>query len=184
MAQSLKDFKGWELHFEETGGDSAPATPTRRTRRTRGASLQISLSRIGDEITIKAGDFVLVQGNNGTILYLIKEIEHGVLRYLDVAAYRFIKALEIDTLKLEDSITKNEVYITAYVESIKLCDIVEKASVLSYAEFKSEIVVDDSNSFNTFFCRKGCDISGNHFSDELDFREFYKLFQTDKAHFK
>lgn len=183
MAQSLKDFKGWELHFEETGGDSAPATPTRRTRRTRGASLQISLSRIGDEITIKAGDFVLVQGNNGTILYLIKEIEHGVLRYLDVAAYRFIKALEIDTLKLEDSITKNEVYITAYVESIKLCDIVEKASVLSYAEFKSEIVVDDSNSFNTFFCRKGCDISGNHFSDELDFREFYKLFQTDKAHF-
>lgn len=181
MAQSLKDFKGWELHFDDTGGDSAPATPTRRTRRTRGATLQISLTRIADEITIKAGDFVLVQGSNDTMLYMIKDIEHGMLRYVDLAAYRFLKVLEIDTLDLQDS--ANEVFITAYLENIYLCDIVEKASVISYAEFKNDMVVDDSNSFNTFYCRKGCDISGKHFSDELDFREFYKLFHTDKAYF-
>lgn len=181
MAQTLKDFVGWDLNFNDNSNVSSPSTPSRRTRRTRGLTLEISITRQSDDFTINAGDFILTQGRNGTELYLIKEIQHGLARYLDLVAYKFLKTLDL-CLRDENS-SSNEVFITAYLASIDLANIVDKAYVLSYAEFTNEIVLDESNSFNTFHCRKGTDLDGQTFSDEFDFKEFYTLFKTDRTHF-
>lgn len=103
------------------------------------------------------------------------------MRYVDLVGYRLLLGRDIHAT--EGTCDPNEVLLTAYLAGIDVADIVERATVISQSEFKDEIVLDETNSFNTFFCRRGCAIDGTNVSDEFDFPEFLGLFRTDKVLF-
>ena len=189
MAKSQRDLNGWKYVLEETQPNKDPQTPSRRSRRSAPRNESILLEREHDNIQIKNGDTVLVQQGGSTEIALIKEIRFGNDNFLDVIVMWFIKVGDIDANDLpkcddyrKENIITNEIFITSYLEEIKLSEIVNKVQVLSFKDFL-QIVIDDSNVMSTFMTRRGTDSTGENFSEPFDWQEVLTLYNRDSNEF-
>lgn len=199
MAKSQRDLKGWQYFLDDAelnNTDSVngePTTPSRRSRRGKSTSSQkISLKREEDELEIKEGDFLLVQqDNNSPEVAIVKEIKFGNDNFLDIIVSWFIRMRDIeeaDLPKVEEykersQLNENELFITSYLDEVKLGEIIDKVNILSEEEFNNDIVIDDSNKASTFICRRGCDSAGELFTDVFDFRDLCVLFEKNHHEF-
>lgn len=199
MAKSQRDLKGWQYFLDDAelnkseNVNGEPTTPSRRSRRGKSTSSQkISLKREEDELEIREGDFLLVQqDNNSPEVAIVKEIKFGNDNFLDIIVSWFIRMRDIedaDLPKIEEykersNLNETELFITSYLDEVKLNEIITKVNILSEEEFKNDIVIDDSNKANTFVCRRGCDSAGELFTDVFDFRDLCVLFEKNHNEF-
>ncbi|CUM47119.1 unnamed protein product [Debaryomyces fabryi] len=199
MAKSQRDLKGWQYFLDDAelnkseNVNGEPTTPSRRSRRGKSTSSQkISLKRDEDELEIREGDFLLVQqDNNSPEVAIVKEIKFGNDNFLDIIVSWFIRMRDIedaDLPKIEEykersNLNETELFITSYLDEVKLNEIITKVNILSEEEFKNDIVIDDSNKANTFVCRRGCDSAGELFTDVFDFRDLCVLFEKNHNEF-
>lgn len=199
MAKSQRDLKGWQYFLdaaELNKSDSVngePITPSRRSRRGKHTSSQkISLKREEDDLEILEGDFLLVQQDtNSPEVAIVKEIKFGNDNFLDIIVSWFIRMRDIedaDLPKVEEykersKLNETELFITSYLDEVKLNEIITKVNILSEKEFKNDIIIDDSNEANTFLCRRGCDSTGELFTEVFDFRDLCVLFEKNHNEF-
>ncbi|KSA00734.1 uncharacterized protein AC631_03504 [Debaryomyces fabryi] len=90
---------------------------------------------------------------------------------------------KIEEYKERSNLNETELFITSYLDEVKLNEIITKVNILSEEEFKNDIVIDDSNKANTFVCRRGCDSAGELFTDVFDFRDLCVLFEKNHNEF-
>lgn len=196
MAKTQKDLKGWQYHLDggsTIGTNAESSTHTRRSRRSKVKNETIIFRRDTDDLQIKVGDSILVQQNHleSSEIALIKEIKFGNDNFIDIIVLWFIRIRDIEFTELpkegeyssKDNLNMNELFITAYLEEIQLSEIVDKVNVLSDKEFNSDIVLDDSNTSNTFLCRRGCNSEGDLFTDKFDYTTLMLLFHSDQHEF-
>lgn len=197
MAKSQRDLKGWQYFLDDNDAStqgspsSEPLTPSRRSRRGKSASNQkISLKRDDDDLDIKEGDFLLIQQDgNSPEIAIVKEIKFGNDNYLDIIVSWFIRIRDIEyddlpkTDEYKENMNENELFITSYLDEVKLHEIIAKVNVLSQKEFDNDIVLDDSTKGNTFVCRRGCDSTGERFTAPFDFRDLTVLFEKNHNDF-
>lgn len=199
MAKSQRDLKGWQYFLDDSDvkkdgiSNGEPMTPSRRSRRGKSAGSQkITLKREEDELEVHEGDFLLVQqANNSPEIVIVKEIKFGNDNFLDIIVSWFIRMRDIEEADLPQveeykdraNLNENELFITSYLDEIKLAEIISKVSILSQEEFTNDIVIDDSNKADTFVCRRGCDSTGELFTDIFDFRELCVLFEKNHNEF-
>ncbi|KAG7661403.1 ORC1 [[Candida] subhashii] len=184
MAKKQKDLAGWQyiLAAESTPGATEAQTPTRRiSRRGAPSADQIILKRDSDEMEIKVGDTILVnqQGETANDVALIKEIKFGTDNFIDLIVLWFTSEIDLNNDNSKKITTeKNEIYLTPYLDEIQLSEIVFKVNVLSEAEY-CDIVIDDSNSSNTFMVRRTYNDESDKVSETFDFREVMNAFKKD-----
>ncbi|CCE83339.1 Piso0_003914 [Millerozyma farinosa CBS 7064] len=199
MARSQKHLAGWELLLGEENENKANSTkketrtPTRRRRGdTSTASQTITLRRNEDELEVKEGSMLLVQQQgNAPEVALVTEVRFGAVNFIDIVVVWFIKIEDIEFNDLpkqpeyakKENLSSNELFVTAYLDEIKLSEIIGSVNVMSDTQFKEDIVLDESNASTTFFCRRGCDSAGEIFTDRFDFADIYRLFQKNKSDF-
>ncbi|KAK6456158.1 origin recognition complex subunit 1 [Scheffersomyces xylosifermentans] len=198
MAKSARDLKGWEYIIAEAkvAENDSPlkgvASGRRSSRRVKAANESLVLKREMDDLEIQAGDTVLVHQKGATSpeIAFIKEIKFGNDNFIDIVVSWFIRIQDIDFEDLpkaeeyssKNDLIQNELFITMYLEGIFVSEIVEKVNVLSLDEFK-DILIDDSNTSNTFMVRRGCSSTGEEFTNVLNYRELTNLFHKDPNEF-
>lgn len=197
MAKSQKEMKGWDYILADDEVQSAikleSGSPIRRSRRNTpikasSSSTNLKLKRKTDDLVLQVGDVVLVNNKRQqkVDIVLIKEIQFGVQNFIDLGGAFFIQMKNVNFKDLPkvaeyrspNDIIPNEIFISPLVGYIKVTDIIDKIRIISESELEN-IILDDSNSDSTFLCRRGCDLSADHFSEKFDFRELHLSFQKD-----
>lgn len=188
MAKSQKDLKGWQYYLRDSSGVKVDLSLSRRSRRGGGDGEKLVLKREEDDLEISSGCFLLVQeAGNEPEISMVKEIRFGNVNFIDIVVCWFLRIKDIDPADLakmedykdESRLNENEVFVTSYLDEIRLADIVTRVNVVSQRTFESDIDLDDSTKLNTFVCRRGCDQAGETFSDPFNFTEIFSLFQRD-----
>ncbi|RCK60933.1 Origin recognition complex subunit 1 [Candida viswanathii] len=189
--------KGWEHRTEDEGSDDTNGLSVPVTRRGRvsrllsapqastAATSRITLIRQEDGAEFKVGDAIetsLKRGilRSGPQLGIIKQIQFGTSEFILVHVMWFLRAGEVDGLP-DGLADENEVFLTPYVSEVKYTDFVRHINVLSEGQF-GEIVIDDSNSNNTFLLRRITDDYG-HFSEKIDYEELRELLISNHDEF-
>ena len=192
MAKSQKDLKGWQYYLRGSSGVKDGLSSSRRSRRGGGGGEKLVLKREDDDLEISSGCFLLVQeAGNEPEIAMVKEVLFGNVNFIDIVVSWFLRIKDIDPVdlaKIEDykdegRLNENEVFVTSYLDEIRLSDIITRVNVISQKTFEAEIDLDDSTKLNTFVCRRGCDQAGEAFSDPFDFTEIFSLFQSDNNAF-
>lgn len=180
MAKVASALNGWQYILQDDDSKAGAGTPSRRSRRGNNLQQTIKLKRESDDLEIKAGDSILVQQGDSSELAFIKEIRFGNDNFLDIIIFWFLKIEDVGNANLtgDDQRIPNELLITPYLEEIKLTEIVDKVQVLSFNDFK-EIVIDDSSVNNTFMTRRGCDSTGENFTEVFDWKDLLILHEKD-----
>ncbi|KAK7683002.1 hypothetical protein QCA50_014035 [Cerrena zonata] len=208
MAKTQKDLKGWQYFLTldedvlqneviEVKSDEEPKTPSRKTRRSRVSTPQkklnpksnLKLTRESDNLNLQVGDVILVDEKGSDIpgIAIIKEIQFGVLNFIDIVVTWFIR---MDNVEFNDlpkvseysdsgKLLKNEIFATSYQDDIFLKQVIDKAVIVTNQELEKELIIDNSNEDSTFMCRRGCDQWAERFTEEFDFREWHDSFKTD-----
>ncbi|ODV69483.1 hypothetical protein HYPBUDRAFT_164109 [Hyphopichia burtonii NRRL Y-1933] len=208
MAKTQKDLKGWQYFLTldedvlqneviEVKSDEEPKTPSRKTRRSRVSTPQknlnpksnLKLTRESDNLNLQVGDVILVDEKGSDIpgIAIIKEIQFGVLNFIDIVVTWFIR---MDNVEFNDlpkvseysdsgKLLKNEIFATSYQDDIFLKQVIDKAVIVTNQELEKDLIIDNSNEDSTFMCRRGCDQWAEIFTEEFDFREWHDSFKTD-----
>lgn len=172
MATTQKDIVGWELVFDGKAG-------RRRSRKS-----DIHIKRNSDGIEIKEGDCISLKHENSifTIFALVKDIILAVDKFLEVKVLLFVQYNEsldsyIKQKSIDEKYTSKDLFLTPFMESIKIVNIVDRINVIGIRNIK-----DESND-NTFICRRMCDESNTHFTDIIDWETILENFNSNKNEF-
>jgi len=193
MAKTQK-LNGWQYSLGvEEDGDSILHTSSRRSRRGQTPIDEIiTFKRDSDDLEVKVGDTYLVQqAGNKPEVAMIKEIKFGNDNFIDMVVVWYVRIHDVnyddlpkvDEYKDAKSLNPNEIFITAYLDEILVTEIVDKVNVVSVKEFSEDIVIDDSNSSNTFMTRRACNSAADIFSETFDYRELLKMFTENQNEF-
>lgn len=180
MAKRQKNLVDWIIILDENT-DSAPATPSRRSRRATTASeaLSIRLERKSDSTTLQVGDCVLLngsfkghRGSSNSYIAIVADILLGIKNFLEIQVLPFVNGRDVPGDDIPSDLLENEVFIVPELSFIAISDFVEKVQVVSSDQF-DETMVDISS--NTFVCRRGCDRFTERFSDIFDYKDWHTL---------
>ncbi|OUM52560.1 hypothetical protein BVG19_g1761 [[Candida] boidinii] len=190
------------------GNDS---TPIRRTRRLRGnassggsSNSGLILKRESDELEIRQGSYLLIENTaedeEFPNIVVVKEISFGTVDFIELKICWFIRQEQLvnkdtekknssdekepteESPKVQYGFKKNEIFITPFVDKIKVDSILDKAIVLSEKNF-AEIIIDDSNSDSTFLCRRVSDNTGSYFSNIIAWDDYFDILLKDSDAF-
>lgn len=189
--------KGWEYRTENVDNDSKRQSPVPNTRRGRVSRLQSSsqdtkpaddkivLIRQVDGAEFKVGDAIEVAPRDkkaGLSLEfcIIKQIQWGTSEFILVHVIWLLRPFEVTGL-FEGLAEENEVFLTPYFNELKYVEFIRHINILSEDQFE-DIVIDDSNSSNTFLLRRMTDDYGK-FSKKFDYLELHELLMTNQDEF-
>lgn len=172
MATTQKDIVGWELVFDGKAG-------RRRSRKS-----DIHIKRNSDGIEIKEGDCISLKHENSkfTVFALVKDILLAVDKFLEIKVLLFVQYNEtldsyIKQKSIDEKYTSKDLFLTPFMESIKIVNIVDKINVIGIRNIKDEL------NNNTFVCRRICDESNTHFTDIIDWETILENFNSNKNEF-
>lgn len=183
MAKLQKDLKGWEIVFEDN----------KSLRNKRGSS--ISVRRVHDNLEINEGDcisFSLRSTTDSPIVGLgfIKDIKFGTDAYLVIKFLWFVKYNEnlnkyLPKLPNGDNYTNNDLFLTPFMDSVNLNQIIKKHNLVSINELKSLFETSDliDKDEQIFVCRRFTDDTTTYFTDLIDWGTMYELFKENKDEF-
>ncbi|EMG46720.1 ORC1 Origin recognition complex subunit 1 [Candida maltosa Xu316] len=179
--------KGWTYKQSLTNDETEQPTQTRRSRRSTkqknsqspGGADTLSLIRLEDNIEFSVGDTVEVTGKS-TEYGLIREIKFGTKDFIEVAVFWFLKTKDANGVS-ETSVNDNELFLTPYGDHVNFINFGNPINVLSEDQF-GDVVIDDSNSDNTFLVRRATDDQGS-FSEVFDFTKLRQLLISDTDKF-
>lgn len=187
------------------------STPVRRTRRLRGdtrsdgsSNAGLILKREADELEIRQGSYLLIENTaedeEFPNIAVVKEISFGTDDFIELKVCWFMRQEQLvnedtekknlpdekgfneETSKEKYDFKQNEIFITPFVDKVKVNNILNKAIVLSEKNF-SEIIIDDSNSDTTFLCRRVSDNIGSYFSKIIAWDDYFDILLKDSDAF-
>lgn len=179
MAKRQKNLGDWKILLEDNT-DSAPSTPSRRSRRAHASqTLSIKLERESDSTRLQVGDCILLngrfkgqRGSSNSYVAIVVEMLLGIKNFLDIQVLPFVNGSELPKEDTPIETLDNEVFIVPDLSFISLSDFVEKVQVVSADQFK-ETKVDVSST--TFVCQRGCDRFTERFSEVFDYKDWHTL---------
>ena len=192
-------IKGWGYRIENVDSDDnkslVDSTPvTRRGRISRSqastmaikpASDKIVLIRQVDGVEFKVGDAIEVTSRDKNFglsleICIIKQIQWGTSEFILVHVVWLLRPIEVSGLQ-EGIAKENELFLTPYFNELKYTEFIRHINVLSEDQF-NDIVIDESNSNNTFLLRRLADDYGN-LSESFDYLELHQLLLSNNEEF-
>lgn len=179
MARSMRQMKGWQYTLEEDESKVSEESPRKSTRTSRGQRRRedprIVLRRELDSLELRQADTIFAvddsqEGETVPSIGIIKDIVFGTDSFLEIRVFWFYRKSEISDQSTES--LDNEVYLSPLIDKVELSDILNKCQVIS-AKKRSEIVLDESNTDDTFVCQRFCGIDGQYVTEPIDWDEMY-----------
>ena len=104
----------------------------------------------------------------------------GTSEFILVHVVWLLRPIEVSGLQ-EGIAKENELFLTPYFNELKYTEFIRHINVLSEDQF-NDIVIDESNSNNTFLLRRLADDYGN-LSESFDYLELHQLLLSNNEEF-
>lgn len=191
MAKSQKSMKGWEIVL----GEKAESRHLRQKISSRNSG--ITLCRTSDRLELREGDSIRFNLNRNSDYKItgygfIKDISFAVDKFLAIRILWFVRFDE----KLSESLPSlpsggkyfsNELFLTPFLDSIMLEQIVDKIDVIGIKQLHNlseNLDLSSSSELkNVFICRRFTDDSSTYFTDLVDWSTMVESFKENKDEF-
>lgn len=184
MAKTRKDMEGWDIVLEGKTG-------MRHARRTKASG--IKLCRKSDNLTIVEGDcisFILDSESNYKVngIGFIKDINFGIDRFLAVNILWMVKYTSnldsiLPLLPNNEKYTNGDVFLSPFLDPIKLSQIIRKVQVVSIHTFHKLQGTSEEPETDVFTCRRFTDETSTYFTDVVDWDTMMDSFKENKDEF-